>query len=165
MKSLWLTISLLIALFAPPSFAKDVVGKSLLCKSASAVSDRWIGYVFGSEGNLEIWIHKKAHNQKVDLENLLQRSDFDFYVSQRSKKLKYKTDDFKIHIINDVGRAYSYIDRFTLELYYNELFGDCVLPLDEEDFRKTMQQISQRHFDRYMKKVNERRELIKKRKI
>ena len=113
MKSLWLTISLLITLFAPPSFANDVMGKSLLCKNKTAFSDRWIGYVFGSEGNLEIWIHKEAHYQKVDLENLLQRSDFDFYVSQRSKKLKYKTDDFKIHIINDVGRAYSYIDRFT----------------------------------------------------
>ena len=167
MKSLWLTISLLITLFAPPSFANDVVGKSLLCKNKTADLDRWVGYVFGSEGYVEIWVHIIALYQKVDLENPLHRRQFDFTLSKKSKNHKYETDDFKIHIINDGYKSGIRIDRFTLKAHYlnEELFGECVVPLNEEDFRTSMQQISQRHFDRYMKKVNERRELIKKRKI
>ena len=166
MRSFWFTIILLFTVNAPPSFANDVVGKSLLCKNKSAHLDHWIGYVFGSEGKIESWWHKIGVQQKVDLENLLQRSDFDFYISHNSKNIKYKTDDFKIHLINDRFELSSFIDRFTLELYSNgALFGNCVIPLDKEDFRTSMQQISQRHFDRYMKKVNELRELLRKRKI
>ena len=168
MKSLWLTISLLITLFAPPSFAKDVVGKSLLCSGKVTELDNWIGYVFGSEGNVEILIHKNWFDQKVDLENVYHRSHFDFYNSNKSQKIKYKTNDLTIFFIDGGIHTNIYIHRITLDRWNNATsssVGKCVVPLDEEDFRKTMQQISQRHFDQYMKDVEELRELLKKRKI
>ena len=167
MKSLWLTITLLITFIAPPSFAKDVVGKSLLCNSKVTALDVWIGYVFGSEGNVEILIHR--FDEKVDLENVYQRSHFDFYNFNKSQKIKYKTTDLKIYFIdNKITHRSIHIDRITLDKWNdatNNLVGKCIAPLDEEDFKKTMQQISKRHFDLYMKKVNERRVLLRKRKI
>ena len=169
MKSLWLTISLLITLFAPPSFAKDVVGKSLLCSGKVTALDNWIGYVFGSEGNVEILIHRNWIDEKVDLENVYQRSHFDFYNFNKSQRIKYRTTDLKIYFIdNKITHRSIHIDRITLDKWNDatkNLVGKCIAPLDEEDFKKTMQQISQRHFDAYMKKVDERRELLSKRKI